>query len=391
MRFFVLVIFFFSFVFSANIEHPKWVQGETFLTFLEKYKIPADAYFKLSKTDKELCAEITAGSKFQLLYDAKDPLIQALIPINEELQIHIKKLNNNFVIDFTPISYFQKSEILAFKLSKSPYEDIVNLTNNEMLASDFVKNFKSLFNFKQMKIGDIIKIKYRQKVRGGMFFGSPEIDGVFIESGGKKNFLVKQDGLIFDTKGKVLERFFMRTPISYKKITSRFTLKRFHPVLKIYRAHLGVDYSANVGTKIFAAADGKVTFRGIKGGYGKTVTIAHKNGYKTLYGHLSGYPKSLRIGQKIKQGDLIAFSGNSGVSSGPHLHFGVYKNERAVDPLGIIKATKEKVITKRQAKAKEMSKIAKSEIENVQVLNISSLKLEEFDLKTTLNGTKEAK
>lgn len=391
MRFFVLVIFFFSFVFSANIEHLRWIQGETFLTFLEKYKIPADAYFQLSKTDKELCSEITAGSKFELLYDAKNPLIQALIPINEELQIHIKKLNNNFVIDFIPISYFEKTETLAFKLSKSPYEDIVNLTNNEMLASDFVKNFKSLFDFKQMKTGDVIKIKYRQRVRGGMFFGSPEIDGVFIESGGKKNFLVKQDGLIFDTKGKVLERFFMHTPISYKKITSRFTLKRFHPVLKIYRAHLGVDYSANVGTKVFAAADGKVIFRGIKGGYGKTVTIVHKNGYKTLYGHLSSYPKTLRIGQTVKQGDLVAFSGNSGVSSGPHLHFGVYKNEHPVDPLGIIKAAKEKFIAKRQEKAKEMSSIARVEIEKVQVLNVSSLKLENFDLKSTLVKAKEIK
>lgn len=391
MRFFIFLVLIVSSVFSASIQQLKWIQGETFLTFLEKYKIPSDAYFKLSKTDKELCSEITAGSKFELLSDAKNPLIQALIPINEELQIHIKKEKNNFVIDFTPISYFQKSEILAFKLSKSPYEDIVDLTNNEMLASDFVKNFKSLFDFKQMKLGDTIKIKYRQKVRAGMLFGSPDIDGVFIESGGKKNFLVKQDGMIFDTKGKVLERFFMRTPISYKKITSRFTLKRFHPVLNIYRAHLGVDYSANEGTKVFAAADGKVTFRGIKGGYGKTVTIAHKNGYKTLYGHLSGYPKTLRIGQQIKQGDLIAFSGNSGVSSGPHLHFGVYKNEKAVDPLGIIKATKEKVITKRQAQVKEMSKFAKEEIENVKILNISSLKFDDFGWKSNLTSKGQAK
>lgn len=384
MRFIVLFFLFLLSLWGAEVQNLKWTQGETFLTFLEKYNIPADVYFKLSKTDRELCTEILAGSKFELLSNEKNELLQALIPINEELQIHIKNNNGKYLIDFTPISYFEYQEILTFNLKKNPYEDIIELTSNSLLANEFINDFKHTFNFRSLKIGDSFKIKYKQRVRNGKLFGSPVIDGAFVLTGGKPNFLMKQDGFVFDEKGRVLQNFFMKTPISYKRITSRFTLKRFHPVLKIYRAHLGVDYSANIGTKVCSAADGKVIFKGIKGGYGRTVVIKHDSGYKTLYGHLSLFDKNLKIGKKVKQGETIAFSGNSGVSSGPHLHFGVYKNERAIDPLGITKATKIVVEPKRKMKFKEMSVATKAELMKIKITNVSKLKFDDFENKSQL-------
>lgn len=388
LRFFFLLFLLLFSLQAAEVQNLRWAQGESFLTFLEKYKIPSDVYFKLSKTDRELCTEIIAGSKFEILTNDKNELLQALIPINEELQIHIKNNSGKYVVDFSPISYFEHQEILTFELSKSPYEDIVNLTNNTQLANEFINDFKNTFDFKKLKIGDSFKIKYKQRVRNGKLFGSPVIDGAFVQTAGKPNFLVKQDGFMIDEKGRVYQKFFMKTPISYKRISSRFTLKRFHPVLKIYRAHLGVDYSANIGTKVFSAADGKIIFKGIKGGYGRTVVIKHDSGYKTLYGHLSSFDKKLKIGQKIKQGQLIAFSGNSGVSSGPHLHFGVYRNEKPVDPLSVIKATKVVVEPKRTMKIKEMSNATKAELMNVQILNVSKLKFDDFENKSQLNPKK---
>lgn len=382
MRILLLTFLFCLSIFGAEAQPHRWQKGETFLTFLEKYKVPLDTYFKLPRTDKELCSEILAGTEYELLLDKNGNLIQALIPISDEMQIHIKK-TNAYQIDFTPISYFEFKEILTFNIKKSPYDDIVELTNNTALANEFTKDFQESFNFRTMKVGDVIKIKYKQKVRKGTFFSSPDIEGVYVESQNKKSFLVKQDGVFYNDKGQVLEKFFMKTPISYKRISSRFTLKRFHPVLQIYRAHLGVDYAANIGTKIYAASDGKISFRGIKGGYGKTVVINHKNGYKTLYGHLSDYA-NVKIGATVKQGTHIAFSGNSGVSSGPHLHFGVYKNDKPVDPLGVIKSSKVTVEPKRKQILDKLSFEAKKELLGAKVLNTSTLKLGKIEFQSKL-------
>jgi len=274
---------------------------------------------------------------------------------------------------------------LTFNLKKNPYDDIIALTNNYSLANEFVRNFKGSLSFRTMKNGDLIAIKYKQKVRNGQFFGVTENDGVLVEVNKKKIFLYKSsDGNFYDDKGKTYEKFFMKIPISYKKITSRFTKMRFHPVLHIYRAHLGIDLAAGIGTRVFAASDGKVSFRGIKGGYGKAVIINHKNGYKTLYAHLSEYASKLSIGSTIKQGTLIAYSGNSGTSYGPNLHFGVYKNEKAVDPLMVIKAAKTIVKQKVLPQIDKLSAQIKKQLQESPINNASIIKLESFESKTML-------
>lgn len=125
--------------------------------------------------------------------------------------------------------------------------------------------------------------------------------------------------------------------MTYKRISSQFTKKRWHPVLKRYRAHLGTDFAAPRGRKIYAAGDGKVEFIGRRGGYGKTIIIRHPNGYKTLYAHQNKFRAGIKRGRYVKRGEHIGYVGSTGLSSGPHLHLGVYKNGRAVNPLKIIK------------------------------------------------------
>ena len=113
-------------------------------------------------------------------------------------------------------------------------------------------------------------------------------------------------------------------------IMTRFSLNRKHPILKVRRPHYGIDYAAPKGTAVRAAAGGKVVFAGSKSGYGKVVEIMHDSGLKTLYGHLNSY--SVKKGQRVKSGQKIAQVGNSGLSTGPHLHFGLYKNNRPINP-----------------------------------------------------------
>jgi len=355
--------------FAGTNEDLSWSKGETLLTFLTKYKINKDIYFNLSKTDKELCSEIEAGVEYRLILADNGSLLHALIPISEEMQIHLYRTENkvNYTLDIIPVIYETKTELLTFKLTSSPYQDIVSLTKNKQLANEFIKAFQKTVNFKKVHQGDIVAIKYEQKIRLGKYYGTPVVLGSFVrlqQQGDKYVFQNLDEGVFYDDSGKSLTGVLYKIPLNYNRISSIFTYKRYHPVLKIYRAHLGVDFAAPMGTKIWAASNGKISFFGRKGGYGNTVIVNHDDGFKSLYAHLSKFNKKLKTGSTVKQGDIIGFVGSSGVSSGPHLHFGMYKGIRAMDPMKIVaSSTKSLTGTSRKLFMNNVIKI-KRELEN---------------------------
>jgi murein DD-endopeptidase MepM/ murein hydrolase activator NlpD len=130
-----------------------------------------------------------------------------------------------------------------------------------------------------------------------------------------------------------IRRFFLKSPLNYRRISSAFTTSRFHPILKKYRPHLGIDYAAPSGTPVVALGNGKVLFAGTKGGYGRTVQVRHNQTYMTQYAHLLRYGKGVRSGVRVKQGQVIGYVGSSGLSTGPHLDFRVQKDGRWMNPL----------------------------------------------------------
>ena len=133
-------------------------------------------------------------------------------------------------------------------------------------------------------------------------------------------------GGYYDENGESLRSMFLRAPLHYRRISSYFTNRRYHPVLKYFRPHHGIDYAAPSGTPVSAVADGTVTFAGWKGGNGRLIVIRHGSGYESTYGHLSRYAKGVRKGRRVSQGDVIGYVGSSGLSSGPHLDFRVKLN-----------------------------------------------------------------
>src|SRR5690606_28153664 len=137
----------------------------------------------------------------------------------------------------------------------------------------------------------------------------------------------------YTADGTSMRKAFIRTPVDFARISSRFSNGRKHPVLNTIRAHKGVDYAAPHGTPIKAAGDGKVRLAGRKGGYGNTVIIQHGQNYQTLYGHMQGFAKGIRNGATVKQGQVIGYIGTTGLSTGPHLHYEFLVNGRHVDPL----------------------------------------------------------
>ncbi len=170
----------------------------------------------------------------------------------------------------------------------------------------------------------------------------------------------------FDQTGKISKKMFLKSPISFRgvRITSRFNPNRMHPILRIRRPHLGIDYAAPVGTPIQAVADGVVTFVGNKGGFGKYMEIRHANNYVTSYGHLSRYASKAKKGNKVKQGDTIAYVGSTGLSTGPHLDFRIKEGNKFVDFLKM---------KNRNSALRSITQEQREDFEQVKALYLKSL------------------
>ncbi len=139
----------------------------------------------------------------------------------------------------------------------------------------------------------------------------------------------------YTPEGHSMRKAFLRSPVDFRRISSHFQPERYHPVLGVKRPHRGVDYAAAIGTPIKAAGDGKVVYRGWKGGYGNTVVIQHGERYSTLYGHLSKFRTGVGTGTRVRQGEIIGYVGKTGLATGPHLHYeflvdGVHRNPLTV-------------------------------------------------------------
>jgi len=139
----------------------------------------------------------------------------------------------------------------------------------------------------------------------------------------------------FDEEGKSLRKAFLKAPLSYRRISSGFTKRRMHPILKIARPHLGIDYAAPAGTPVSTVGDGTVTFAGRKGPNGNLVVVRHPNGYTTSYGHLARITKGIRRGAVVRQGDVIGTVGATGRATGPHLDYRIRRNGAFLNPLTV--------------------------------------------------------
>jgi murein DD-endopeptidase MepM/ murein hydrolase activator NlpD len=193
----------------------------------------------------------------------------------------------------------------------------------------------------EIQPGDRFDIVYEQKYREGEYIGDGRILAAgFVNAGVAHRAIYFESadrtiGGYFAPDGRSMRRQFLRAPLDFTRISSNFNPRRRHPLLNTIRAHKGVDYAAPSGTIIKAAGDGRVSFTGTKGGYGRVVILEHGGGISTLYGHMSRFAKGLRNGQRVSQGETIGYVGSTGAATGPHLHYeyrlnGVHKNPRTV-------------------------------------------------------------
>ncbi len=258
------------------------------------------------------------GDKFSAVRDDSGNYI----PTTKEAKIEIRK---STVAGEIEISFSDSAEKLGIPSS---------------ITRQIIQAFNDKINFKRdIKDGDTFEAVFEQRFNDeGKDIGGSKLLFASIETGGKtynRYYYKNRKGIwdYYDENGNGVQRAMNVWPVGKKRISSRFG-KRRHPILLYTTTHWGVDYATPIGTPVGAAADGEITFMGNRGGYGKYVQMKHTNGYSTAYAHLNGYNRALKVGDFVKQGQIIAFSGNTGRSTGPHLHFEVIKNGKKVNPLG---------------------------------------------------------
>ena len=217
-------------------------------------------------------------------------------------------------------------------------DETINLPAAErvQLASELGSIYAYTIDFsREIQPGDSYQIAYEREARpDGTARSRRILIGEVVNQGKSYSAIYFKRGSIdgyYGADGKSLRLGFRRNPLDFMRVTSTFAAKRYHPILGIYRAHLGTDYGAAHGTPVYAVADGTVSGAGRDGGYGNVVTIRHHSGYSSRYAHLSRFGSKVRPGTRVKQNDIIGYVGATGLATGPHLHYELRMNGRPVN------------------------------------------------------------
>jgi len=342
---------------GAAISHKIWQKGETFSEYLASHNIPASLLESVSQEDQKFLSEIRSRYKYYELTEYDGTLIQALIPISSEMQIHLFKTSDGYGFDIIPIIYKKQEYPGTIVIENNLHSDISNRLKLPLVADKMGQMLKGVVNAKRFRKGDRISFLYDQRTRLGKPFVMPHIKIALIESGKHKQFIyADEDGYGYKSdkasqsytvtgKRKVVYtrrvssgssgggRFGM--PLRNIRVTSSFSYRRWHPILHRYRPHHGTDFGARRGTPLLAVNNGRISYAGWMRGYGKVVKIRHAGGYESLYAHQSRI--RVKRGQYVKKGEVIGYVGSTGRSTGPHLHLGLMKNGRWIDPMKVLR------------------------------------------------------
>ncbi|GBE41263.1 murein DD-endopeptidase MepM [bacterium BMS3Bbin09] len=287
-------------------------------------------------------SNLSIGNVYSFELDKNDNrLINMRYGIDDLSFLDVTRNNEGFSAKKVDIEFTRKIGTISFSIKDNLFYSMPG-THNEYLKlalklSDIYAwdiDFSS-----DIRNGDTLKILVEELWAGEAFNGFGEILAVeFVNNGKTYNaYRFEADGYTayYDARGRSLRKALLRSPLKFKYISSYFSKSRYHPILRIKRPHLGIDYAAPTGTPVSTAGNGTVVFAGYKGQNGNTVRIRHNGSYETYYGHLSRIPRKIRRGARVSQGDIIGYVGTTGLSTGPHLDYRMKHNGKFINPLKI--------------------------------------------------------
>lgn len=293
------------------------------------------------RADKKVHLYFTKPGPSQRGQNGKEWLKAVEVELDEDWNLTWEKGNRGIVFAKRERPYDVQVKAAGGVVEKSLFEDGMRLGLNESLLSQLADIFTWEIDFsKEIQKGDTFKLLYEERSRKGkQNRTSFRILAAELVNTGQQYFAIyfekeRGKGGYYDLDGRSLARAFLRFPLEFTSVSSFFSHSRFHPILKVDRPHYGVDFVARRGTPVRAVGAGKVLHAGFrKGGYGRMVEIQHDSAYASRYAHLLRLAQGVRRGVTIKKGQVIGYVGSSGRSTGPHLHFELYKDRESVDPL----------------------------------------------------------
>lgn len=310
--------------------------------FAEQAKFDANDMQSLLSSSEEVYdfTKLVVGREMRFCFEDGEKASYFEYDRNINDMIIVARNGSDFMVEQKPIDYEVEEAFVEGKIENFLYADALEKGMSEATIVTMADVFSFDVDFTtEIQKGDEFKVIYEKRKR----FGKDGPDGnilaaKFVNNGEEYWAYYFEDGEesgYFDGEGKMLQRQFLRAPLSYKYISSGFTGARYHPVTKKVHPHYQIDYAAAVGTPVVSTAKGKVILANYNSGWGNMVKIEHANGYSTHYAHLSRYGKGIKVGKNVVQGQIIGYVGNTGWSTGPHLDYGMRLNGNPVNPLSL--------------------------------------------------------
>ena len=261
--------------------------------------------------------------------------------LNIEQTLKVDRSAAGFTANVLQNPLATRARTISGGIDSSLFEAVASAGGHDQTALSLADIFGYDIDFVlDIRPGDTFTVTYSEVLQDGKYLQDGPVLAARFVNKGREYLAVRYVGPAgnadyYSPQGASLHKAFLRAPLEFTRVSSPFSLHRMHPILNTIRAHKGVDYAAPIGTPVRAAADGRVLFAGVRGGYGNLVELDHSRGITTVYGHLSRFAHGLRAGQRVSQGEVIAFVGMTGLATGPHLHYeyrvdGVFKNPQTV-------------------------------------------------------------
>lgn len=318
----------------------KW--DETLGKIFLKHKVSSKNLNYLLQTNDSVFnpKQIKAGQKYTTFY-SKDTncSLQYLVYEHSPVDYVLFDLR-----DSLKIKAFKKECTIYRKTScgiieSSLWEAMKKYDINPVIALELSEIYAWSVDFFGLQKNDSFIVVYDEQYVDSISVGITKIHGARFDHNHKAYYAIpfeqNEQLTFFDLEGNSLRKAFLKAPLRFNRISSKFSHNRMHPILKIRRAHHGVDYAAPVGTPVYSIGDGTIVEKGHKKGEGNYLKIKHNSVYKTAYLHLHSFAKGIKTGMQVSQGQLIGYVGSTGHSTGPHLDFRFWKNGKAVDPLKV--------------------------------------------------------
>ena len=314
-------------------------KGETLSEIFKKYSLNIGELDEMCRA----CADVyrlkalNPGRSYQIVLDDAQRIISFVYGINDDSFLTIHRTSLGYQAEKVPISYEKRTLTIGGTIKGNLIASLEGGGENLLLALKLSDIFAWDIDFNtDLRNDDSFKIVVEGLYLDGNFKRYGNIFAAEFSNNGEvyRAYAFAQNGKIgyYDEIGRPLKKTFLKAPLSFRYVSSGFSSGRFHPILKIYRPHHGLDYAAATGTPVSAVGDGTVLFAGRRGEYGNLIILKHRNGYKTYYGHLSKIAKGVRNGAKVDQGSIIGYVGATGLATGPHLHYEVRIDDRPVNP-----------------------------------------------------------